>query len=101
LGRLTRALAYLSFCGLMSSTGELRLGEAEPDGWFLLIVGAKLDLRGRCRRDGLNIARMRHVCERTKEGAAQATEGEFQEETRNREATVRIQQQEQMFTGKK
>jgi hypothetical protein len=44
---------------------------------------------------------MRHVCKRTKEGAAQATEGKFQEETRNGEATVRIQQQEQMFTGKK
>jgi hypothetical protein len=26
---------------------ELCLDEAEPDGWFLLIVGAKLDLRGR------------------------------------------------------
>ncbi len=39
--------------------------------------------------------------ERTKEGAAQATAREFQEETRNVEATMRIQQQEQMFTGKK
>jgi hypothetical protein len=38
-------------------------------------------------------------CERTKEGAAQATAGEFQEETRNVEATVRIQQQGQMFSG--
>ncbi len=35
-----------------------------------------------------------------KEGAAQALVGEFQEETRNVE-TMRIQQQEQMFTGKK
>jgi hypothetical protein len=34
-----------------------------------------------------------------KEGEAQATE-EFQEKTRNVEATMRIQQQEQMFTGK-
>jgi hypothetical protein len=40
-------------------------------------------------------------CERTKEGAAQATAGEFQEETRSGEATVRIQQQEQMFTRTK
>jgi hypothetical protein len=40
-------------------------------------------------------------CERTKEGAAQATAGEFQEEKRNGEATMRIQQQEQMFTGTK
>jgi hypothetical protein len=39
-------------------------------------------------------------CERTKEGAAQATAGEFKEETRNVEANVRIQQQEPMFTGK-
>jgi hypothetical protein len=36
-----------------------------------------------------------------KEGAAQAMAGEFQEETRKVEATVRIQQQGQMFTGKK
>jgi hypothetical protein len=35
-----------------------------------------------------------------KEGSAQATAGEFQEEIRNVEATMRIQQQEQMFTGK-
>jgi hypothetical protein len=40
-------------------------------------------------------------CERTKEGAAQATARKFQEETRNVEATMRIQQQEQMFTEKK
>jgi hypothetical protein len=38
-------------------------------------------------------------CKRTKEVAAQATAGEFQEETRNVEATVRIQQREQMFNG--
>jgi hypothetical protein len=38
-------------------------------------------------------------CERTKERAAQAMAGEFQGETRNVEATLRIQQQEQMFTG--
>jgi hypothetical protein len=31
-------------------------------------------------------------CERTKEGAAQTTVGEFQEETKNGEATVRAQQ---------
>ncbi len=40
-------------------------------------------------------------CKRTKEGAAQTTAGDFQEETRDVEATVRIQQQEQMFTVKK
>jgi hypothetical protein len=40
-------------------------------------------------------------CERMKEGAAQATAGEFQEETMKVEAAVRIQQQGQMFTGKK
>jgi hypothetical protein len=31
---------------------------------------------------------MRHVCKRTKEGTAQATAGEFHEETMYREATV-------------
>jgi hypothetical protein len=31
-------------------------------------------------------------CDRTKGGATQATAGEFQEETRNRDATVRTQQ---------
>ncbi len=41
--------------------GELCLDEAEPDGQFLFIVGAKLDLRGCCCRDVLNIGRMRHV----------------------------------------
>ncbi len=40
-------------------------------------------------------------CERTKGGAAQTTAGEFQEETKNREATVRAKQKEQMFTGTK
>jgi hypothetical protein len=38
---------------------------------------------------------------RMKEGAAQAIAREFQEKKRNVEATVRIQQQEQMFTRKK
>jgi hypothetical protein len=36
-------------------------------------------------------------CERTNEGAAQTTTGEFQEETKNGEATLRAQKKEQMF----
>jgi hypothetical protein len=42
------------------------------------------------------------VCEKTKEEAAQKTAGKcFQEEARNREATVRTQQKEQIFTRTK
>ncbi len=40
---------------------ELRLDEAKPGGWFLLILGAMLDLRGRCRREVLSIIRVSHV----------------------------------------
>jgi hypothetical protein len=40
-------------------------------------------------------------CERTKGGAAQTTAGEFREETKNGEATVRAKQKEQMFIGTK
>jgi RNA polymerase subunit RPABC4/transcription elongation factor Spt4 len=34
---------------------KLCLDEGETDSWFLLIVGAKLDLRGSCICDSLTI----------------------------------------------
>jgi hypothetical protein len=47
---------------------QLRLDEAEPDSWFLLIVGAKLDLSGGCCQDGLTIVSFRHVLREIKRG---------------------------------
>jgi hypothetical protein len=83
LGRLAKALAYLSICDLMSD-------EAEPHGQFLLIVRAKLDLRGHCCRDGLTIIRLRYVVKENKRGSRQATAGNCsQEERRNAEATLK------------
>jgi hypothetical protein len=58
--------------------GELhRLDEAEPDGWSLLIVGAKLDLSGSCRRDGLTIVRYRHVFRKVKIGGSPSNRREL------------------------
>jgi hypothetical protein len=75
---------------------ELHLNEVESDGWFLLLEGAKLDLRDRCHCNSLNIVRMRHVWQNNKRRGSPG-----KEETRNVEATMRIQQPEQMFTEKK
>jgi hypothetical protein len=44
---------------------------------------------------------MRHVLLKNKKKAAQETAGEFQEETKDRDAAVRTQQTEQMFMGTK
>jgi hypothetical protein len=51
LGRLARALAYLSFWDLIPCRCELGLDEAEPNVRFLLIVGTKFDLSSCCRSD--------------------------------------------------
>ncbi len=64
LGQAGQSIGILEFWRFDARRGELRLDEAEPDGWFLLIVGEKLDLRGRCCCDGLNIVRMRHVLQK-------------------------------------
>jgi hypothetical protein len=50
--------------------GKLHLKEAELDGRFLLIVGTKLDLRGRCRCDNLTIASFRRVVRENKTGGS-------------------------------
>ncbi len=70
MGRLAKTLAYLSFCDLIPAAGELRLDEVEPDIWFLLIVGAKLDLSGSWRCDGLTIVTFRHAFRKFKSGVS-------------------------------
>jgi hypothetical protein len=57
--------------------GELRLDEAEPDGQFLLILGAKLDLRGRCCCEDLTIVSFRHVVRGNKRGGSPSNCGEL------------------------
>jgi hypothetical protein len=51
LGRLARASAYLSFLRFDSCHCKLGLDEAEPDMWFLLILGTKFNLRSYCCSD--------------------------------------------------
>jgi hypothetical protein len=48
LGQTGQSIGEPEFLCFGARCGEL-------DGWFLLIVGAKLDLRGGCCRDGLII----------------------------------------------
>jgi hypothetical protein len=96
-GQARQSIGLPDLLRLDARHSELHLDEAEPDGRFLLIVGAKLDLRDCCRRDGLTIVRVRYtvLCEKTKEGAAQTTAGKCsEEEARNMEATMRAQQKE-------
>jgi hypothetical protein len=61
LGQAGQSIGVPELLRFDARRGELRLDEAEPDGWFPLNVRAQLDLKGHCRRDGLNIVRMRHV----------------------------------------
>jgi hypothetical protein len=46
LGRAAQSIGIPELLRFDARRGELRLDEAEPYGQFLLIVGAKLDLRG-------------------------------------------------------
>jgi hypothetical protein len=76
-----------------ANRSELHLDEAEPEGRFFLIVGAKLDLRGAAAATVRPLSDLNMLYEKTKEGAAQATAGNCsQEEMRNGEATMRTQQ---------
>jgi hypothetical protein len=45
LGQAGQGIGIPELLQFDACRGELRFNEAEPDGWFLLIVGAKLDLR--------------------------------------------------------
>jgi hypothetical protein len=75
LGQAGQSIGLPEFLWFGACLGELCLDEAKPDGRFLLIVGVKLDLRGRCCRDGLIIVSFCHVVRENKEGAAQAVSG--------------------------
>jgi hypothetical protein len=61
LGQTGQSIGIPKLLRFDAHRDELRLHQAEPDGRFLLIVGAKFDLRGCCGRDGLTIVRLRHV----------------------------------------
>jgi hypothetical protein len=63
LGQTGQSIGEPEFLCFGARCGEL-------DGWFLLIVGAKLDLRGGCCRDGLIIVRLTHVVRENKRGVS-------------------------------
>jgi hypothetical protein len=74
--------------------GKLLLDEAEPKSWFLLIVGAKLDLSVSCCPTVWPLSISYMFRGKSKEGTAQAIAGYCsQEECRNGEATVKGSQQ--------
>jgi hypothetical protein len=53
LGKLARALAYLSLCDLIPAAANWAFDEAEPDVFFLFIVWTKFHLRSCGCRNGL------------------------------------------------
>jgi hypothetical protein len=68
LGQTGQSISIPELLQFDARRSQLRLDEAEPDSWFLLIVGAKLDLSGRCCQDGLTIVSFRHVLREIKRG---------------------------------
>ncbi len=51
LGQTGQSIGILEFLGSDPCRCELGLDEAEPNVWFLLMVGAKFNLRNCCRSD--------------------------------------------------
>jgi hypothetical protein len=66
LGQAGQSIGIIELLRFVAHRGELCLDEAEIDGCFLLIVGAKLSLRGRCCHGGLKIIRMTHALQKNK-----------------------------------
>ncbi len=72
LGQAGQSIGVPELLRLDTCHCELRLDEAEPDNWFLLIIGAKLDLGGSCRHDGQTFVSFRHALRKFKREGSQS-----------------------------